>query len=49
VLYLEWTGEKYYNVKIAVKSFVNVAVFMPYGMTLTNENCMQEKTNTSKI
>jgi hypothetical protein len=43
-LCIEWIGEKYYKVRIAEKSFVNVAMFMPYGRRLTNENCMQDKT-----
>jgi hypothetical protein len=43
-MYVERFGEKYYNVKIDVKCSENVAVFMLYGTTLTNENCMEDKT-----
>jgi hypothetical protein len=32
-----------YDIKIGIKSFETVAVFIYFGMKLTSQNCMHEK------
>jgi hypothetical protein len=40
---LEYTAEKYHNIKTGYKSFENVEHFKYFGATITNENPFTKK------